>query len=228
MDESCNLAFIMENRSRSTGGFSPPIPVRAGCSAVLTAAFLFTAQIAAQSSSSVAVDTAPATGWQPKIHFYAPPNWINDPNGPILLNGQYQMFFQFNPFGDQWGHMSWGHAVSPDLVHWKQLPVAIPEESGIGIFSGSTVEDGANTSGLCGEAGEKTPGCLGGDLHRCLAGETDAEHRGQQGRGFDLDEIAANPVIDAGLKLISAIRESVLARADAKSWVMVVSASGPA
>jgi sucrose-6-phosphate hydrolase SacC (GH32 family) len=77
-----------------------------------------------------------------------------------LLNGQYQVFFQFNPFGDQWGHMSWGHAVSPDLIHWKQLPVALPEENGIGIFSGSTVEDKENTSGLCGAAGQKTPGCL--------------------------------------------------------------------
>jgi len=100
------------------------------------------------------------TAWTPKIHFSAAPNWINDPNGPILLNGQYHLFFQLNPFGDQWGHMSWGHAVSSDLAHWKELPVAIKEENGVAIFSGSTVEDRDNTSGLCGAAGEKTPGCL--------------------------------------------------------------------
>ena len=85
---------------------------------------------------------------------------MNDPNGPIFLNGQYHLFFQLNPFGDQWGHMSWGHAVSPDLIHWKQLPMALAEENGVAIFSGSTVEDRENTSGLCGDAGQKTPDCL--------------------------------------------------------------------
>jgi len=50
--------------------------------------------------------------------------------------------------------------VSTDLVHWKQLPVAIPEGDGVMIFSGSTVEDRDNTSGLCGEAGHKTPDCV--------------------------------------------------------------------
>jgi sucrose-6-phosphate hydrolase SacC (GH32 family) len=62
--------------------------------------------------------------------------------------------------------MSWGHAVSPDLVHWKQLPVAIPEENGVMIFSGSTVEDKDNTSGLCGDAGQEDARLPGGHLHR--------------------------------------------------------------
>src|ERR1017187_9466251 len=118
---------------------------------ILALALLVSAPIAAQQ---------PTAAWQPQLHFSAPPNWINDPNGPIFLNGQYHLFFQLNPFGDQWGPMSWGHAVSPDLIHWKQLPVALPEENGTAIFSGSTVEDRDNTSGLCGNAGEKTPGCL--------------------------------------------------------------------
>ena len=129
--------------------------------------------------------TRPASPWQPKIHFYAPPNWINDPNGPILVNGQYQLFFQYNPFGDQWGHMSWGHAASTDLVHWKQLPVAIPEADGVSIFSGSTVEDRDNTSGLCGAEGQKTPGCL-------LALYTGSGHN-QQGQEKQSQNLAFRP-----------------------------------
>jgi fructan beta-fructosidase len=92
---------------------------------------------------------AQTTSWRPEIHFYSPSHWINDPNGPILLNGQYHLFFQWNPLGDQWGNTSWGHAVSPDLIHWKQFPAAIPKENDVFIFSGSSVEDRDNTSGLC-------------------------------------------------------------------------------
>ena len=149
----------MKNRRMGTEGFRRLV-MRAGYGALLAGALLFAGQIVAQGAVDTAADANGATLWQPKIHFYAPPNWINDPNGPIFLNGQYQMFFQLNPFGDEWGHMSWGHAMSPDLIHWKQLPVALKEENGIGIFSGSTVEDRENTSGLCGTAGQKTPGCV--------------------------------------------------------------------
>ena len=87
------------------------------------------------------VQTSAPTPWQPAIHFNAAPNWVNDPNGPILLDGQYHLFFQLNPFGDQAGHISWGHAVSSDLAHWKQLPVALAEENGVMILGGSTVEE---------------------------------------------------------------------------------------
>ena len=64
------------------------------------------------------------------------------------------MFYQYNPFGNVWGHMSWGHAVSTDLVHWKHLPIAIPEENGIMIFSGSAVVDENNTSGFAEKPGQ--------------------------------------------------------------------------
>jgi fructan beta-fructosidase len=87
--------------------------------------------------------------YRPRFHFSPQKNWTNDPNGLVYFDGEYHLFYQFNPFGDQWGHMSWGHAVSPDLVHWKELPVALPEEDGIMIFTGSTVVDEHNTSGFC-------------------------------------------------------------------------------
>ena len=177
-------------------------------------------------SSGQTASPAP-TPWQPRIHFSAPPNWINDPNGPILLDGKYNIFFQLNPFGDEWGHMSWGHAVSSDLVHWKQLPVAIPEENGIMIFSGSTVEDKDNTSGLCSEPGKepvkKTPGCVvaiySGSSQDKQTQNLAVSHDG----GATFTKFSGNPVIDLGLKNFR--DPKVFWHAATQSWVMVVALS---
>src|SRR3954467_8460323 len=87
--------------------------------------------------------------WRPQYHFTPAKNWMNDPNGLVFYDGEYHLLFQYNPFGDKWGHMSWGHAVSRDLLHWQELPVALAEENGIMMFSGSAVVDENNTSGLC-------------------------------------------------------------------------------
>ena len=64
--------------------------------------------------------------FRPEYHFTPAQNWQNDPNGLFYFGGQYHLYFQHNPFGDQWGNMSWGHAVSHDMLTWHQLPVAIP------------------------------------------------------------------------------------------------------
>ena len=87
--------------------------------------------------------------YRPQYHFSPREHWTNDPNGLVYFDGEYHLFFQFNPFGDQWGHMSWGHAVSHDLIHWEQLPVALGEEDGVMIYTGSVVIDTRNTSGFC-------------------------------------------------------------------------------
>jgi beta-fructofuranosidase len=62
---------------------------------------------------------------RPVYHVLAPANWINDPNAPIFYKGYYHLFYQHNPYGDQWGHMHWGHVRSKDLAHWERLPIAL-------------------------------------------------------------------------------------------------------
>ena len=178
------------------------------------------AQASAQQDPSQHAEPAAPTPWQPAIHFSASPNWINDPNGPIFLDGQYHLFFQTNPFGDQWGHMSWGHAVSTDLSHWKQLPVALPEENGAMIFSGSTVEDRDNTSGLCGDAALKTPNCLVAIYTSASANKQTQNLAVSRDGGTIWTKFAGNPVIDLGLKDFR--DPKVFWHAPTASWVMVV------
>ena len=86
--------------------------------------------------------------YRPQYHFSPLEHWMNDPNGLVYSKGQYHLFYQYHPFGMTWGPMHWGHAVSPDMIHWRNLPIALyPDQHGM-IFSGSAVEDRRNSSGL--------------------------------------------------------------------------------
>ncbi len=83
-----------------------------------------------------------------QFHFSPRCGWNNDPNGLVHAGGEYHLYFQYNPYGWAWGNMHWGHAVSPDLVHWRELPIALyPRRFGDWAFSGSAVADPSNTSG---------------------------------------------------------------------------------
>ena len=73
---------------------------------------------------------------------------MNDPNGLLWYEGEYHLFYQHNPYGNLWGYMSWGHAVSKDMLNWEELPVAIEGTPEAGIFSGSAVFDSENTAGF--------------------------------------------------------------------------------
>lgn len=86
--------------------------------------------------------------YRPLIHYTPAKNWINDPNGLVYANGVYHMFYQYNPMGNDWGNMSWGHAISSDLIKWKEQPVALTRDELGDIFSGSAVYDENNTAGF--------------------------------------------------------------------------------
>ncbi|MGD0730321.1 MAG: glycoside hydrolase family 32 protein [Terracidiphilus sp.] len=197
---------------------------------LLVPAIIAAPQLFAQLPAGSQDAAVPAAAWQPRIHFYAPPNWINDPNGPILLNGQYHLFFQLDRYGDQGGKKSWGHAVSTDLAHWEQLPLALADENGVSIFSGSTVEDADNTSGLCGEPASKTPGCLVAIYTGATFGGTSADGKNlnQQNQnlavsrdgGMTWTKYSGNPVLDLGLPDFR--DPKVFWHEPSQSWVMVV------
>ncbi len=135
---------------------------------------------------------------RPQFHFTPARNWMNDPNGLVHVDGEYHLFYQYNPQGETWGHMSWGHAVSRDLVHWRELPVAIPEDPQYMIFSGSIVVDEGNTSGF-GAPGSTPLVAIftgaeprtGGRQNQQLAFSTD--------RGRTWTKYAGNPVLDLGI-----------------------------
>jgi fructan beta-fructosidase len=138
-----------------------------------------------------------AEPFRPQYHFSPAAHWINDPNGLVFLDGEYHLFYQYNPHGDQWGHMSWGHAVSPDLLHWRELPVAIPEDDRYLIFSGSVVVDSLNTSGF-GSASAAPLVAIYTGAQRAAGGLQNQQLAYSVDRGRSWTKYAGNPVLDLG------------------------------
>ncbi|PYE19614.1 levanbiose-producing levanase [Paraburkholderia silvatlantica] len=97
------------------------------------------------SNSLKALDTLQ---WRPALHYTPQRNWMNDPNGLVYYKGIYHLFYQYNPEGNVWGNMSWGHATSRNLLDWVEQPVALAANRTEEVFSGSIVVDAHNTSGL--------------------------------------------------------------------------------
>lgn len=155
--------------------------------------------VPAAASSGAGRTAAPySETYRPQVHFSPAENWMNDPNGLIHHDGKYHLFFQYNPSGATWGNMSWGHAVSSDLTHWEEQPVALTHDDQEMIFSGSVVYDRHNTSGL-GTASEPPLVAVytstlkdGGIQRQSLASSTDG--------GTTWTKYAGNPVLDIGSK----------------------------
>ncbi len=155
--------------------------------------------------------------FRPTAHFTPRRNWINDPNGLVYFEGEYHLFYQYNPHGSEWGHMSWGHAVSPDLAHWEELPVAIPETDQM-IFSGSIVVDWDNRSGL---GDGKAPPLLAFFTAFDAARSIQSQHLAySHDRGRTFAHYAGNPIID--LDHADFRDPKVFYHADSAAWIMVV------
>lgn len=111
----------------------------------------------------------------PKYHFSEKKGWINDPNGCIYHNGEYHLFYQFNPHDTKWGPMHWGHVKTKDFVKWDYLPIALkpdqPYEDTDGCFSGSAVEKDGKLN-LIYTATENKDGVY--EQTQCLATETES------------------------------------------------------
>jgi fructan beta-fructosidase len=127
---------------------------------------------------------------RPQYHFTPAANWLNDPNGLVYYDGEYHLFYQYHPHSTVWGPMHWGHAVSHDLVHWTELPIALyPDELGQ-IFSGSAVIDWHNTAGFGAEA------MVASFTHHVESGHVQSQsiaYRLDKGRTWQ--KYAGNPVI---------------------------------
>jgi fructan beta-fructosidase len=159
--------------------------------------------------------------YRPQFHFSPEMNWTNDPCGLVYAFGNYNLFFQYNPFANVWGHMSWGHAISADLVHWKQLPIAIPEGKTVSIFTGSSVFDANNTSDLCGTE----HGCIVSIYTGSTSKTATTPERQTQNLAFSRDgrtwtKYSGNPVLDLGRG--DTRDPKVFWYAPAQRWVMVI------
>ncbi|MEU1365134.1 GH32 C-terminal domain-containing protein [Streptomyces sp. NPDC005803] len=187
--------------------------------ATATACALSAALLAPQAAAS---DPRPSTEtYRPQFHYTPQKNWMNDPNGLVYYQGEYHLFYQYNPNGDSWGDMSWGHAVSTDLVHWKELPLALSHDDKEMVFSGSAVVDRNNTTGF--GTKDNPPMVAIYTSHDKSTGTQAQSIAYSTDRGRTFTKYDGNPVIDIGSKEFR--DPKVQWYAPTKSWLMTVSLS---
>lgn len=202
LDETGYL--IHQDTTLTDGEASEPIVLPVGNN---TIQIQVTAQEGMQSVYHIVIkrqsdpNSAYSEKYRPQFHYTPEKNWINDPNGLMYneVTGEYHMFYQYNPDGPTWGNIHWGHAVSKDLVHWEELPVALePDEMGM-IFSGCGVIDRDNTSGLFDES--TPPGARMVVIYTSAGGEENGYAGEKQSLAYSKDngrtwiKYEGNPVI---------------------------------
>lgn len=159
-------------------------------------------------------NTANREKYRPSFHFSPAYGWMNDPNGMVYKDGEYHLFYQWNPYGSVWGNMHWGHAVSRDLVNWEHLPVAIAPD-GLGtVFSGSCVVDKNNTAGF------------GKDV--IVAFYTSAGERQAQSMAYSVDNGRTFKKYERNPILTSTVRDfrdpKVFWHEETSKWIMILAA----
>lgn len=93
-------------------------------------------------------DTTNREKLRPRYHHTPLYGWMNDPNGMFYKDGKWHLYYQWNPYGSKWQNMTWGHAVSTDLINWEMLPAAIKPDALGAIFSGSAAIDHTGSAGF--------------------------------------------------------------------------------
>ena len=148
---------------------------------------------------------------RPQFHFSQRLGWNNDPNGMVYYDGEWHLYFQHNPYGWAWGNMHWGHAVSRDLVHWEQLPIAIyNKRRGDWAFSGGAFVDENNTAGWqTGREKVIVASWTSTGRGECLAYSND--------RGRTFTEFEGNPVVTHNGR-----DPKIIWYAPGEHWVMAV------
>jgi sucrose-6-phosphate hydrolase SacC (GH32 family) len=153
---------------------------------------------------------------RPAYHYTPRKNWLSDPNGLVHDGARWHLFYQYNPQGEDWGHMSWGHAVSDDLARWEELPPALLDDEREMVFSGSAVIDRAGSAGFGRDAMvaiyTAALACDPPVQAQALAYSGDG--------GTQWSRFAGNPVLDLGM---ADFRDPyVLRHEPSDAWIMVV------
>ncbi|MFI6033521.1 GH32 C-terminal domain-containing protein [Streptomyces sp. NPDC051315] len=198
------------------------VPRRARARLIAAVATACALSAAPPAAPATAADAPPyAETHRPRFHYTPDRNWMNDPNGLVYYQGEYHLFYQYNPNGDSWGDMSWGHAVSKDLVHWKELPLALSHDDEEMVFSGSAVVDRDNTTGF---GTKKNPPMVA--VYTSHAKDTGVQAQSlaySTDRGRTWTKYRGNPVIDIGSREFR--DPKVQWYAPTRSWLMTVSLS---
>ena len=163
-------------------------------------------------------NTANTDYYRPVYHHTPLYGWMNDANGLVYKDGEYHLYFQYNPYGSKWGNMHWGHSVSKDLIHWQHLDPAIARDTLGHIFSGSTVIDKNNSAGY-GKDAMIAFYTSASDEHgqiQCMAYSTD------NGRTYTKYE--KNPILTPFDGLRDFRDPKVFWYEPAQKWYMIVSA----